>query len=105
MQWQWLSRFFQGQCLYVENILLYSCETWSAYTRHKRKLKRFHLQCFRSICRVAWKGKDRIEFTLQRTSCRFVISSENNPLELESHMQSKVNECRLLKNILHGELS
>jgi len=35
--------------------LLYSCETWTVYSSHVKKLKRFHMNCLRKILQIRWQ--------------------------------------------------
>ena len=37
--------------------LLYSCETWTVYSRHMKSLNSFHLKCLRKILKVRWQDK------------------------------------------------
>ena len=37
--------------------LLYSCETWTVYQRHAKKLNHFHLSCLRKILKIRWQDK------------------------------------------------
>ena len=39
----------------VVSTLLYAAETWTTYSRHIRKLKKFHYRCLRRILGVSWK--------------------------------------------------
>ena len=34
--------------------LLYTCETWTVYQCHARKLNCFHLNCLRKIPKISW---------------------------------------------------
>lgn len=33
---------------------LYACETWTVHKRHVKDLKRFHLNCLRTLLKIIW---------------------------------------------------
>ena len=37
--------------------LLYTCETWTVYQRHAKKLNHFNLSCLRKILKIRWQDK------------------------------------------------
>ena len=39
----------------VLTVLLYACESWTVYSRHARKLNRFHTKCLRIILGINWQ--------------------------------------------------
>ena len=36
-------------------LLFYTCELWTVYSRHARKLNHFHTQCLRIILSIKWQ--------------------------------------------------
>ena len=36
---------------------LYSCETWTVYSRHLKSLNSLHLKCLRKILKICWQDK------------------------------------------------
>jgi transcription termination factor 2 len=41
----------------VLTALLYAAESWTTYSRHIRKLNKFHLRCLRRILGISWKDR------------------------------------------------
>ena len=39
----------------VLTILLYTCESWTVYIRHARKLNHFHTKCLQIILSIKWQ--------------------------------------------------
>ena len=53
--------------------LIYSCETWTVYQQHAKRLNHFHTSCLRKPLKIKWQ--DRIPDTevLKRTGMQSVI--------------------------------
>ena len=37
--------------------LLYTCETWTVYQRHAKRLNHFHTSCLRKLLKIKWQDK------------------------------------------------
>ena len=84
--------------------LLYSCETWTVYSRHLKPLNSFHLKCLRKILKIHWQDKVPDTEVLHRadmTSIHTLISK--NQLHWSDHVV-RMDDNRLPKRIFYGEL-
>ena len=84
--------------------LLYSCETWTVYSRHLKSLNSFDLKCLRKILKIRWQDKDPDTEVLHRadmTSIHTLISK--NQLHWSGHVV-RMDDNRLPKRIFYGEL-
>ena len=85
--------------------LLYSCETWTVYSRHLKSLNSFHLKCLRKILKIRWQDKVPDTEVLHRadmTSIHTLISK--NQLRWSGHVV-RMDDNRLPKRIFYGELT
>ena len=85
--------------------LLYSCETWTVYSRHLKSLNSFHLKCLRKILKICWQDKVPDTEVLHRadmTSIHTLISK--NQLRWSGHVV-RMDDNRLPKRIFYGELA
>ena len=85
--------------------LLYSCETWTVYSRHSKSLNSFHLKCLRKILKIRWQDKVPDTEVLHRadtTSIHTLISK--NQLRWSGHVV-RMDDNRLPKRIFYGELA
>ena len=85
--------------------LLYSCETWTVYSRHMKSLNSFHLKCLRKILKVRWQDKVPDTEVLHRadmTSIHTLISK--NQLRWAGHVV-RMDDNRLPKRMFYGELA
>ena len=83
--------------------LLYSCETWTVYSRHSKSLNSFHLKCLRKILKIRWQDKVPDTEVLHRadaTSIHTLISK--NQLRGSGHVV-RMDDNRLPKRIFYGE--
>ena len=85
--------------------LLYACETWTVYSRHVKKLNRFHLNCLRKLLHIKWQ--DRIPDTevLERaesTSVHTILKTAQ--LRWSGHV-ARMEDKRLPKRLFYGELA
>ena len=85
--------------------LLYSCETWTVYSRHLKSLNSLHLKCLRKILKLCWQDKVPDTEVLHRadmTSIHTPISK--NQLRWSGHVV-RMDDNRLPKRIFYGELA
>ena len=85
--------------------LLYSCETWTVYSRHLKSLNSFHLKCLRKILKICWQDKVPDTEVLHRadmTSIHTLISK--NQLRWSGHVV-RMDDNRLPKRVFYGELA
>ena len=83
--------------------LLYTCETWTDYQRHAKRLNYFHTSCLRKLLKIKWQ--DRIPDTevLKRAGMQSV-----HTLQKLAHLRwighvTRMPEEHLPKKILYGE--
>ena len=84
--------------------LVYSCETWTVYQRHAKRLNHFHTSCLRKLLKIKWQ--DRIPDTevLKRAGMQSVHTLlKLAQLRWTGHV-TRMPEERLPKKILYGEL-
>ncbi|XP_063590147.1 uncharacterized protein LOC134767028 [Penaeus indicus] len=89
----------------VLSVLLYGSETWTTYTRHEKKLNAFHMRNLRRIIGVSWKDHVTNEEVLTRTgshSMFYILKARR--MRWLGHLR-RMNDGRLPKDILYGELS
>ena len=83
--------------------LLYSCETWTVYSRHLKSLNSFHLKCLRK--KILWQDKVPDTEVLHRadmTSIHTLISKTQ--LRWSGHVVI-MDDNRLPKHIFYGVLA
>ena len=84
--------------------LLYTCETWTVYQWHAKRLNHFHTSCLRKLLKIKWQ--DRIPDTevLKRAGMQSVHTLlKLAQLRWTGHVTRMLDE-RLPKKILYGEL-
>ena len=90
--------------LVVLPTLLYTCETWTVYQRHAKRLNHFHTSCLRKLLKIKWQ--DRIPDTevLKRAGMQSIHTLlKLAQLRWTGHVTRMPDEC-LPKKILYGEL-
>ena len=91
--------------IYVISSLLYSSETWTAYSRHERKLNIFHLRCLRKIMNIRWYDKITNSEVLQRANLPSVMGMlSSRRLRWLGHVR-RMETYRIPKQMLFCELS
>ena len=85
--------------------LLYGCETWTCYSRHKRKLNQFHLRCLRKILRVNWKDHLPDQEILRKANLTGIEAMLNQAQLRWSGHVTRMDDSRLPKELFHAELS
>ena len=85
--------------------LLYSCEAWTVYQSHARKLNRFHLNSLRKILGIRWQDKIPDTEVLQRADMPSIHTTlRKNQLRWTGHVVL-MNDSRLPKRLFYSELS
>ena len=85
--------------------LLYSSEAWTIYARQMRQLEAWHVKSLRSILGVSWKDRLTYEEIYRRTGSTSLESQlARRQLRWIGHVV-RMEETRLPKQILYGELS
>ena len=84
--------------------LLYTCETWTVYQRHAKKLNHFHLSCLRKILKIRWQDKIPDTEVLKKANMQSVHTLlKLAQLRWTGHVTRMPDE-RLPKKVLYGEL-
>jgi len=65
---------FQVYMACVVSVLLYGCETWTAYRHQERRLNAFHMRCLRSTLGLSWKDRVPNTSVLQTTGSYDLIT-------------------------------
>ena len=81
-----------------------TCETWTIYKRHIKKLEMFHQRCLRHILNVKWTTPTPDTEILERaqiTNIEAVIC--RNCLRWSEHLV-RMNDNRTPKQLFYGEL-
>ena len=84
--------------------LLYTCETWTAYSRHLKKLSNFHLNCLRSLMRIKWQDKVPDTEVPQRSRITSVSAMVMKAQLRWSGHVVRMPGNRLPQKIFYGEL-
>ena len=89
----------------VLTTLLYASETWTAYSRHIKKINHFHMCCLRRLLHIRWQDKvpDTKVLELSGQSSIHTILMKNQA-RWAGHLVRMPN-CRLPKQLLYGELT
>ena len=89
----------------VLSTLLYGSETWTAYARQERRLNSFHLRSLRRILGISWQDRVPNNDVLERTGIpsMFTMPSQRR-LRWLGHIL-RMQDGRLPKDVLYGELT
>ena len=89
----------------VISSLLYGSETWTAYSRHERRLNIFHLRCLRKIMNIRWYDKITNSEVLQRANLPSIMGMlSSRRLRWLGHV-IRMETYRIPKQMLFCELS
>ena len=82
---------------FVISSLLYGSETWTAYSRHERRLDIFHLRCLRKIMNIRWYDKITNSEVLQRANLPSIMGMlSSRRLRWLGHVR-RMETCRIPK--------
>ena len=86
--------------------LLYSCETWTVYSRqvHANQLNHIHLSCLRRLLHIRWQDKNPDKEVIERAGIPSVDTLlQRAQIRWAGHV-ARIPGCRLPKQVLYGEL-
>ena len=90
----------------VISALLYGSEAWTLYQRQVKLLEQFHMKSLRKLLGVTWRDRVSNLEVLRRTSCVPLESIlHRNKLRWVGHVIRSMDNIRLPKQLLYGELS
>ena len=85
--------------------LLYGSETWTVYSRQEKRLNSFHMRCLRRILNIKWQDRITNEEVLRQAGIPSLFETlRRNRLRWLGHV-SRMDDTRLPKRVLYGELS
>ena len=85
--------------------LLYSCETWTVYSSHAKKLNRFHMNCLRKILQIRWQDKVPDTEVLSRADMPSIHTLlGKNQLRWAGHVV-RMDDDRLPKQLFYSKLA
>ena len=86
----------------VLTALLYSCETWTVYKRHERRLQHFHLCCLRNLLHIRWQDKIPDTEVLKQAGLPSVITIlRKSQLRWAGHV-ARMPDTRIPKQLFYG---
>ena len=89
----------------VLRTLLYSSECWTTYMRQERRLNIFHMQCLKHILGIKWQDRITHQEILERAKTQSMHSLlSQRCLRWVGHI-CRMDDGRLPKDVLYGELS
>jgi hypothetical protein len=89
----------------VVTALLYAAETWTIYSRHIRKLNKFHFRCLRRILGISWKDRVSNLEVLKRADIEDVEAMIiRHQLRWTGHVL-RMDTRRIPKILFYGELA
>ena len=95
-------KVYTAVCL---STLLYGSEAWTIYARDMKLLEAWHIRSLRRILGITWEDRNTHEEIYRRTSCTSLESLlGRRQLRWVGHV-IRMEDDRLLKQILYGELS
>ena len=86
--------------------LLYSCETWTVYSRHvhANQLNHIHLSCLRRLLHIRWQDKNPDTEVIERAGIPSVDTHlQRAQVRWAGHV-ARMPGCRLPEQVLYGEL-
>ena len=86
--------------------LIYSCETWTVYSRHvhANQLNHIHLSCLRRLLHIRWQDKNPVAEVIERAGIPSVDTHlQRAQVRWAGHV-ARMPGCRLPKQVLYGEL-
>ena len=96
--WDW-----SGIRLDTKLKLLYTCETWTVYQWHAKRLNHFHTSCLRKILKIKWQHRIPDTEVLKGVGMRSVHTLlKLAQLRWTGHVIRMPDEC-LPKKILYGD--
>ena len=85
-------------------IFLYTCETWTVYQRHVKRLNHFHICCLRKLLKLRWQDKIPDTEVLNTAGCNeCIVYWSLYSLDVMA-MSEKTPDERLPKKVFYGEL-
>ena len=98
------SNLTQSYSSVVLPTLLYTCESWTFYQWHAKRLNHFHTSCLRKLLKIKWQ--DRIPDTevLKRAGMQSVHTLLKLAQLRRTGDVTRMPDDRLPKKILYGEL-
>ena len=89
----------------VISTLLYGSETWTTYAGQESRLNTFHLRSIRRILGISWLDKVTNDDVLSRAGLPSMYTLlRQRRLRWLGHVR-RMDDCRLPKYILYGELA
>jgi hypothetical protein len=85
--------------------MTYGCETWVNYRRHTKSLEKLQQRHLRQLLRIRWFHKISNAEVLRRSNCHSIDTILSRALLRWSGHVVRMNDNRLPKNILYGELT
>ena len=88
----------------VLTVLLYTCESWTVYSRHARKFNHFHTQCLRIMLSIKWQDMGPDTEVLTRAGIHSIHTLlQKAQVRWAGHV-TRMPDDRLPKQLLYGEL-
>jgi hypothetical protein len=85
--------------------MLYTCETWTFYSRHARKLNHFHMNCLRRLLKRKWRDKVPDTEVLTRAKLPFIFMLlQKAQVKWAGHIVRMPDE-HIPKQLMYGEFS
>lgn len=89
----------------VLTVLLYACESWTVYSRHARRLNRFHLSSLRKLLHIRWQDKIPDTDVLAKANLPSIHTLlQKSQVRWAGHVV-RMPDSRLPKQLLYGELT
>ena len=85
-------------------VLLYECESWTAYSRHARKLNHLHTKCLRIILSIKWQDMVPGTGFLTRAGIPSIHTLLQKAQVRWAGHETRMPDDRMPKQLLYGEL-